>query len=71
MVLWMSKIIIENRTDIPMELILPKIGEIISEGRVSETSKGKQYCFATRWPDGLTISTSLNKESDKFLVTHT
>ena len=46
----MDKIIIENRTDRTMEEALVYVKHVLNGGRVSETSKGKQYCFVTTWP---------------------
>jgi hypothetical protein len=64
----MNKIIIENRTDMPMEDTLFFVKVAMRGGRVSETSKGKQYCFATVWPDGTAVYADRNKKSDKFIV---
>ena len=65
----MNKIIIENRTNKPMEEILPYVIDVIKKGRISKTAKGKQYCFGTRWKDGVIIYSDLNKQSDRFIAT--
>jgi hypothetical protein len=62
----MEKIIIENRTKLPMAEILPYIRQVISDGRISNF--GKNYCYLTTWPDGIRVSADKNKKSDKFMV---
>lgn len=64
----MSKLIVENRTDMPMLEALVYVRHVMGEGRVSETGKGKQYCFCTVFKDGVVVSADLNKKSDKFVV---
>lgn len=64
----MNKLIVENRTDMPMLDALVYVRYVMGEGRVSETGKGKQYCFCTVFKDGIVVSTDLNKKSDKFIV---
>ena len=44
----MSKLIIHNSTDLDDAEALEFIQEVVKEGKVSETFRGKQYCFATR-----------------------
>jgi len=64
----MDKLIIENHTDKPMALVLYYIGLIMSQGRISKTSKGKQYCFHTSFKNGVEVSAFKNKCSDRFVV---
>lgn len=43
-----NKLIIHNYTDLEDYEALCYIQQVIQTGLISETSKGKQYCFATR-----------------------
>jgi len=64
----MSKIIIDNRTDMPIQNAMRYVKHVIDEGKISETAKGKQYCFVTIWNDGVGVYSVKNKQSDKFIV---
>ena len=61
------RLIIENRTDVPVVKLLAYITQIIDMGRISNDNK--QYCYATRFKDGIVIFTDLNKRSDRFVIT--
>ena len=61
----MKKIIIENRTTVPMETILLLVTKVISMGRISNNNT--QYCYATTFHD-IIIWTDKNKKSDRFVV---
>ncbi len=63
-----GKIIVHNRTDMPMEEAMVYVLHVIRGGRVSETSKGKQYCFCTTWKDGIIVWATRNQHSDSFSV---
>lgn len=53
----MSKFIIYNNYDsIGDYEAVSFIRAVISEGKVSETSRGKQYCFATRFKNGVVVT---------------
>lgn len=67
----MNKIIIENRSKKTMEEAIEMVRQVIKVGRVSKTAKGKQYCFATVWPDETAVYADRNKRSDKFVVAET
>jgi len=42
---------------------------VISEGKVSETSNGKQYCFATKFKSGVVVTCNkLREETYTFRV---
>ena len=41
----MTKVIIDNRSDLPMDSVLRMCADVVEEGRVS--NDGKQYCYAT------------------------
>jgi hypothetical protein len=66
----MNKLIIENRTDLSDFDSLMMIGSVIQEGRISNGDK--QYCyFSTSKFNNKRygISTNLNKNSDRFVIT--
>ena len=65
----MNKIIIENHSELPMDIVLVIVGKVMAEGRVS--NNGKQYCYFTTFRGGefdTGVATDLNKCSDKFTV---
>lgn len=61
-----EKIIIENRTELPISDILVYVKAVMDKGRISNF--GKQYCYLTVFGDGITVVSDLNKKSDKFIV---
>jgi hypothetical protein len=61
-----NRLIVENQTDLPMAEILPYVKAVIEEGRIS--NDGKCYCYATSWPNGITVVANENKASDRLLV---
>lgn len=64
----MEKLIIENRTDLPMDKAIEFIQAVISAGKHSKTSKGHQYCFVTVFPGNIAVYADKNKNSDKLIV---
>lgn len=62
----MSKLIVENRTDMSMSDALIYVSRVIEAGRVS--NDGKQYCYHTSFGDGVHVATGLNDRSDRFIV---
>ena len=62
-----SKLIIHNETELDDLTVLKYIERVVEKGKVSETSKGKQYCFVTIYekPNGekYTIVTDKNKQN--------
>lgn len=65
----MEKLIIENRTKLKMERVLDFVSSVIKQGRISETSKGKQYCFCTWFQQsGIVVYADMNKKSDKLTI---
>jgi len=63
-----EKIIIENRSRFEISEILGHVKYVIDQGRISETSKGKQYCFFSTFNDGIGVITDKNKCSDRFVI---
>ena len=63
-----ERIIIENRTDLPMADMIKHVHTVIEMGRISKTSKGKQYCFGVTFWDGTVVWSDKNKASDRFVV---
>ena len=70
----MEKLIIENRTDLKMIEVMYYIEEVIKQGRISETHKGNQYCFATLFKkkeldkNGVVVYADKNKKSDRLII---
>ena len=59
----MSKFIIYNNDEsIGDYEAVSFIRAVISEGKVSETSRGKQYCFATRFKSGVVVTCNKLRE---------
>lgn len=61
-----SKLILENRTDLPMVDFLRLAQEVVSMGRISNDDK--QYCYLTAFTIGgqeYNIVSDLNERSDK------
>jgi hypothetical protein len=64
----MKKLIIENRTHLPMIDCLGYCEAVMMDGRISETGKGNQFCFHTEFHDGVHVSAFLNEKSDRLVV---
>jgi hypothetical protein len=65
------KIIIENRTKLDAIEALKLVSKVVELGKVSETSKGKQYCFASRMVhknQEYMVYSDKNKKSDRFVI---
>lgn len=65
----MTKLIIDNKSDLPMESVLRMCAEVVEEGRIS--NDGKQYCYATVFRIGgvnYGVVSELNKKSDRFII---
>ena len=63
-----NRIIIENRTDIPIADVLLLVRRVVSMGRISRDKK--QYCYLASYTvDGQEyhLVSDLNKKSDKFV----
>ena len=63
-----SKLIVENRTDLPMVDVLRLAQEVVNMGRIS--NYGRQYCYLTSFSIGdeeYHIASDLNKQSDKLI----
>lgn len=65
----MEKLILENRSDLPMSKFLELVQEIIKEGRISNDNK--QYCYLSVYKINnkeYHIVSDLNKKSDKLIL---
>lgn len=63
-----SKLILENRTDLPMVDFLRLAQEVVSMGRIS--NEGKQYCYLTSFKinqEEYVIVSDLNEKSDRLI----
>ncbi|MCK4843069.1 MAG: hypothetical protein KAT04_14505 [Methylococcales bacterium] len=66
----MSKIIIENRSQLNDAYAMELVRKVIIDGRISNNKK--QYCYYTRFDLAIGtvgISANLNKCSDRFVLT--
>jgi hypothetical protein len=64
-----AKLILENRTDLPMKDFLRLAQEVVSMGRISNNNR--QYCYVTAFTiDGKKyyIASELKKKSDKLTI---
>ena len=64
----MEKLIIENRTEVPLKELIFYIRHILNEGKVSKHQLGMGYCFHTVWEGGITIVADKNKNSDRLII---
>lgn len=65
----MERLIINNKSDLPMEVCLDLCRRVVKEGRIS--AGGKQYCYATVFHyNGLSyvVYANINKGSDSFTI---
>ena len=65
-----SKIIIHNyeKNTLTDAEALYRIYKVIGEGLVSETRKGKQYCFVTRFHDDYVVTCDKTKTGYTFKI---
>ena len=63
-----SKIIIHNYTELPDFVVVQYINKVIQNGKISKTSKGKQYCFVTRVLNDYIITSDRNKDTYTFKI---
>ena len=65
----MNKLIIRNYTKLSDLEVLTYIITVVNEGKISETSKGPQYCFHTTFKDNIGVSVvKSGKETETFYV---
>lgn len=64
-----SKIIIHNyNNELTDAEALMRIYKVIGEGLVSQTKKGKQYCFVTRFNDDYVVTCDKTKTGYTFKI---
>ena len=63
----MEKVIIENRSELPLKEVVFMVAVVIEMGRISNNNT--QYSYHTSFKNGVGISTFKNKESDRFVIT--
>jgi hypothetical protein len=65
----MEKLIIENRSNLKMEDAINYARQVITQGRISESHKGKQYCFCTWFQESdIVVYADMNKQSDRLII---
>lgn len=63
----MSKLIIHNHTCLTDSEALDYIKEVVECGKVSNTSKGNQYCFVTKFKmKGITVASDRAKDRETY-----
>lgn len=62
----MSKIIIQNDTTLSDLEVIQYVSGVIRMGRIS--NHGKQYCYHSAFEDGISVTSYLNKKSDRFVL---
>lgn len=65
----MEKLILDNKTDLPMIVFLKIAMEVIQRGRIS--NDGKEYCYLTSFDinnEEYHVVSDLNKRSDKLTL---
>ena len=67
-----EKIIIINRTNLPWDKTFSVVATVMDKGKISETSKGKQFCFLSTFSIGkdehIAVTAHKNKHSDRFII---
>lgn len=64
-----TKIIIQNyNKELTDAEALMRIYKVIGEGLISQTKKGKQYCFVTKFDDGNNVICDKTKTGYKFRI---
>ena len=64
----MDKIIIHNETGLDDITVMKMVQSVIDEGKVSETSQGKQYCFVTTFKNGYIVASTRKNDTYTFKV---
>jgi hypothetical protein len=59
-----EKLIIENRTNLPMIKVLDYVNSVIKLGRISNG----QYCYVTTFDNDYVVSAFKNKGSDRLVI---
>lgn len=67
-----ERLIIDNRTDLPMGEALGYARAVVMAGRVSTlTRKGqevKTYCWLTTWGNGIRVANFVNDGSERLMI---
>jgi hypothetical protein len=62
----MSRIIIDNQSSRPDTHALRLVAAVVEGGKIS--NNGKQHCYHTAFSSGVSVSSFLNKTSERFVV---
>jgi hypothetical protein len=63
-----NKIIIHNYSDLEDFECISFIRAVISDGKISKTKQGEQYCFATTFKNGIVVNCSRRNNTYTFTV---
>lgn len=64
----MNRLIIDNQSGLSAPEALRFAAIVASWGKISETGKGKQYCFHSEFDGGIHVSVFKNAKSERFLI---
>jgi len=62
-----SRLIVDCRANITMAEALEYAAVVVGKGRIS--NEGKQYCYVSSFKDGIVAHASVNKTSDRIVIT--
>lgn len=63
-----SRVIIENRTELPDHFAMRYAMTVMEQGRISGSGDRAQYCYHTSFENGVHVSAFKNKASDRLVV---
>jgi len=63
-----ERLIIENRTGMPMVQAMEYAQSVVREGKISGDGDKAQYCYATTFDNGIVVWADKNKASDRLVV---
>ena len=63
-----EKLILENRTDLPIDQAMQMFFSVVKEGKISESAGKLQYCFYTTFKNGYGVAAFRNKNSDRLVL---
>ena len=60
------RLIIDNRTALPVVCLLPHIQAVLNEGLISDN--GRSYCYVTTFKGGIVVSANKIKTGHRLVV---
>lgn len=62
------RIVIKPGEGVDDATAIRRVQQVVSEGKISKTSKGEQYCFVSRFADGMLVYADMTDASHIFRV---